>query len=177
MTITADLRAQIRQSANFACEFCGVTEIDVGGQLTIDHYQPKTKGGDDRFENLLYCCARCNQYKMDYWPVQPGDLFLWHPRQEPFSQHFLVLEDGTLSPLTPTGALTMRCLRLNRPPLVAHRFRQQQREQEIRLLHRHLEIVELLKQLQQQTTTLMVEQQALLEEQRELLRLLLNQEV
>lgn len=55
MTIPADLRKQIRQYANFACEFCGVTETDTGGQLTLDHYQPKAKGGEDRFENLLYC--------------------------------------------------------------------------------------------------------------------------
>jgi len=27
MTITVDIREQVRQRANFACEFCGVTEI------------------------------------------------------------------------------------------------------------------------------------------------------
>jgi hypothetical protein len=39
MTITVDIREQVRQRANFACEFCGVSEINTGGQLTIDHFQ------------------------------------------------------------------------------------------------------------------------------------------
>lgn len=66
MTIPANIRERVRKYANFACEFCGVSETDTGGLLTIDHYQPKTKGGKDNFENLLYCCTRCNQYKMNY---------------------------------------------------------------------------------------------------------------
>lgn len=45
MTITVDIRQQVRQRAGCACEFCGVTEESVGSELTIDHYQPKTKGG------------------------------------------------------------------------------------------------------------------------------------
>ena len=175
MTIPANIREQVRQYANFACEFCGVTETDTGGQLTIDHYQPGSKEGEDSFENLLYCCARCNQYKMDYWPEHPNDLFLWNPRKEPFSQHFLELDDGTLHPLTPTGVFTLKRLRLNRAPLVAYRLRKQQREKETRLLTHYREIVELLEQLQKQTAALMMEQQELLEEQRKLLRLLLRE--
>jgi len=73
MTITVDIREQVRQRANFACEFCGVTEIDSGGQLTIDHFQPSTKQGSDNLKNLVYCCIRCNQYKLDYWPTHAND--------------------------------------------------------------------------------------------------------
>ncbi|HZP82505.1 MAG TPA: hypothetical protein VFB21_12765 [Chthonomonadaceae bacterium] len=39
MTITALLREQVRQRANFACEYCGVTETDTASLLTIDHYR------------------------------------------------------------------------------------------------------------------------------------------
>ena len=53
MSVPASTRDQVRQRANFACEFCGVTEADAGGQLTIDHFQPATNGGPDDFENLL----------------------------------------------------------------------------------------------------------------------------
>jgi len=42
------LRAQIRQRAAFACEYCGVIETDTGGLLTIDHFQPSSKGGNDK---------------------------------------------------------------------------------------------------------------------------------
>lgn len=66
MTIAASIREDVRRRANHACEFCGITETDGGGLLTIDHYQPKVRGGDDSLDNLLYCCVRRNQYKHDY---------------------------------------------------------------------------------------------------------------
>ena len=74
--ISDALRERIRQEADFACEFCGVSEIDVGGELTIDHYQPKTKGGSDQRENLLYSCMRCNQYKWIIGRLSPK-IFLY----------------------------------------------------------------------------------------------------
>lgn len=48
MTITADIRQQVRQRAGCACEFCGVTEESAASELTIDHYQPQAKGGSNR---------------------------------------------------------------------------------------------------------------------------------
>ena len=62
MSISTEIREFVRQRANFACEFCGVSEIDAGGQLTIDHFQPGSKGGGDEIENLIYSCSRCNLY-------------------------------------------------------------------------------------------------------------------
>lgn len=53
MSLTASIREQVRQRAQCACEFCGVNEIDVGGMLTIDHFQPRTKAGSDTLENLV----------------------------------------------------------------------------------------------------------------------------
>jgi 5-methylcytosine-specific restriction endonuclease McrA len=32
---------------------------------TIDHVQPKSKGGKDTWENLVACCLRCNNAKGD----------------------------------------------------------------------------------------------------------------
>jgi hypothetical protein len=174
MTIADEIRQQVRQRANFACEFCDVTETDTGGELTVDHFQPKAKGGDDSLENLLYCCARCNQYKLDYWPMHPEEPSLWNPRREPASQHFLELNDGTLYPLTAIAAFTIKRLRLNRPPLIAWRLRRRQQAEEIRLLTRYRSLVQLLAQLNSQLSVLMEEQRRLLEEQRELLRLLLS---
>ena len=174
MTISMSLREQVRQRANFACEFCGVTETDVRGQLTIDHFQPKNKGGDDSLGNLLYCCPCCNQYKLDYWPDQPEAPQLWNPRHELASQHVLELDDGTLYPLTEMGAFTVRRLRLNRPPLVAHRLRCMLAAEEIRLLTNYRELVGLIKQLLIQQATLLEEQQQLLCKQQELLKRLIH---
>jgi hypothetical protein len=47
MTVTADIREQVRQRAGFAGGFCGVTETDTGGELTIDHFQPRANAPVD----------------------------------------------------------------------------------------------------------------------------------
>ena len=93
MTRAAELWEQARRRANFACEYCGVTETDVGGLLTVDHFQPQARGGADALGNLLYCCHRCNLYKADYWPTQPTDPVLWNPREESVGTHLLFLTD------------------------------------------------------------------------------------
>jgi hypothetical protein len=176
MSITEAVRLYVRQRATFACEFCGVTEIDSGGELTVDHFRPQTKGGADDLDNLLYSCNRCNQYKADYWPAHPGDPVLWNPRQESMHTHLFTLADGMLYSLTPTGTFTLKRLRLNRPPLVAYRLRAHYRTEEQRLLTRYRDVVTLLEQLHQQQLVLLEEQRTLLEEQRALLNLLLKRQ-
>ena len=132
---------RVRQRADFACEFCDVSETDAGGELTIDHFQPKAHGGTDEVANLLYCCVRCNQYKADYWPTTPDAPALWHPRHAAQATHLLALADGTLYPITPTGSFTLERLRLNRAPLVAYRVRRQRQQAELQLLNRYQELV------------------------------------
>ncbi|MEK7832385.1 MAG: HNH endonuclease signature motif containing protein [Acidobacteriota bacterium] len=124
MPISNELRWQIRVRANFACEYCGVTETSAGAELTLDHFRPKSKGGGDSPDNLVYCCPQCNWYKGDYWPKLPTATHLWNPRLEPFSRHFRLEEDGVIVPLTEVGELTTSRLQLNRVPLVAHRRQQ-----------------------------------------------------
>ena len=174
MTISASTRLFVRERASFACEYCGVSETDTGGELTIDHHLPQALGGTNAADNLLYCCQRCNQYKSDYWPTSADDLPLWNPRQEPGSAHLLQLVDGTLYPLTPVGAFTIQRLRLNRPPLIAFRLQRQTIAADRRLLAELRDMITLLEQLQQRHALLLAEQRALLEEQRTLLTLLLN---
>jgi hypothetical protein len=126
MSISAALREQVRQRAGCVCEFCGVSEVDVGGLLTLDHFQPQSKGGQDTFENLLYACAVCNQFKQDYWPSKSESPRLWNPREELSSQHWVELEDGYWAALSPQGEFTIQRLRLNRSQLVAARQRRRQ---------------------------------------------------
>ncbi len=174
MTLRAEVRERVRLRAGQACEFCGVHETDVGGELTIDHFQPKTKGGGDDLDNLLYCCIRCNQHKHDYWPAGSGDPGLWNPRREAADEHFLVLDDGTLRPLTPTGAFTLDRLRLNRSPLVAYRWRRRRDERREQLLRRYQDMNEVHEKLLEHQTELMERIWRLLEEQQQLLRRLLD---
>lgn len=173
--MSVDLRTTVRQRAGFACEYCGVTETDTGGELTIDHFQPRAHGGADVLDNLLYCCNRCNQYKLAYWPARPDAPMVWNPRATPRDDHFLLLADGTLYPRSAIGAFTLTRLRLNRPPLVAYRLRQQARGDEAQLLARHRDLIAALAQLTQQQAALLEEQRKLLVEQHELLRLLREQ--
>jgi hypothetical protein len=172
VTIAAALMEQVRTRAGFAYEYCGVTETDAGGLLTVDHCRPKVRGGTDALDNLLYCCYRCNLYKADYWPEQPTGPRLWDPRQEPRSVHFLTLLDGTLYAITAVGQITLRRLRLNRPALVAYRLRARERNEPEHLLERYRDLVTSLEQLYEQQVGLLAENRSLLEEQRAWLRAL-----
>jgi 5-methylcytosine-specific restriction endonuclease McrA len=111
--IREPVRAQVRHRAQCTYEFCGISEIDAGGLLTIDHFQPRSKQGSNHLDNLIYACISCNQYKQDYWPRQDNAPKLWNPRQDSASQHFVEQEDGQLTALTPTGEFTIQRLRLN----------------------------------------------------------------
>jgi hypothetical protein len=174
MTIAPALLEEIRQRAGFACEYCGVLEADTGGELTVDHFQPRTRGGSDEPSNLLYCCYRCNLYKTGYWPTQPEDPQLWNPRHGPATQHFLTLQDGSYYPITTVGAFTLGRLRLNRTPLLSYRRRKQVESDERQLLARYREVLASLERLEQQYAVLLSENRGLLEQQRLLLQLLDN---
>jgi 5-methylcytosine-specific restriction endonuclease McrA len=41
------------------CAYCGKSAN------TIDHVQPKSRGGKDTWENLVACCLKCNNDKSD----------------------------------------------------------------------------------------------------------------
>jgi 5-methylcytosine-specific restriction endonuclease McrA len=40
MTISDEKRHAVREQYNFACGYCGISEIDAGSELEIDHFQP-----------------------------------------------------------------------------------------------------------------------------------------
>lgn len=131
----------VRQRYRRSCGYCGVTETTAGGELTLDHYRPRSAGGSDDFDNLVYACIKCNQYKSDYWPddvdLAQGRRLL-HPGFDDASLHLIEDEvTGRLHGLTPTGSFHITVLRLNRPQLVAHRLAhrlQRILEEKVRLL-------------------------------------------
>lgn len=47
----------------FKCWYCGSDE-----KLTIDHVQPKSRGGKTNWKNLITCCYECNNAKGDISP-------------------------------------------------------------------------------------------------------------
>src|SRR4051794_23670100 len=97
----------VRARYQHQCGYCGISEIDAGGELTVDHYHPVSAGGDDTDENLVYACIRCNLYKADYWPnaqeVEAGNIVL-HPMRDDILRHLRENEQtGELEPLSQTG--------------------------------------------------------------------------
>lgn len=47
MAASEEIRKAVRQQYDFACGYCGVSEIDAGNQLETDHFQPASHGGAD----------------------------------------------------------------------------------------------------------------------------------
>ena len=137
MTVPKSVREQVRQRANFACEYCQISETDAGGLLTIDHFRPISKGGNDHLNNLIYCCHRCNSYKYNYFPSNEGEKEIWNPRKESREAHFFLLEDGSLQAISPVGKATIQLLRLNRPPLISFRVQKRMKQEETRLLQQY----------------------------------------
>ncbi|MGC8654298.1 MAG: HNH endonuclease, partial [Candidatus Kryptoniota bacterium] len=48
----------LRRDGN-RCQYCGRGDLP----LTVDHIIPKTRGGEDSWENLVCACIRCNNKK------------------------------------------------------------------------------------------------------------------
>lgn len=117
----------VRGRYDFRCGYCGVSEVDTGGELTVDHYQPLAAGGGDEEENLVYACARCNQYKGDYFPSAPARAAgrrVLHPLRDDPSTHLREdPESARLEGITDTGRFHISLLRLNRSPLIQRRLR------------------------------------------------------
>jgi hypothetical protein len=137
----SEQRAAVRAAYNYRCAYCGVSEIDSGAELTVDHFRPSSRGGTDDLENMVYCCHACNEYKGDIYQPDAAERIL-HPRRDAFWQHITEGEDGTLRALTPTGAFHIEQLRLNRPTLIAHRLVErhlQAERQELLALRRRLD--------------------------------------
>lgn len=122
-------REALRTRFGFRCGYCGVSEIDVGAELTIDHYQPRSRGGGDDPENWVYSCFTCNNHKGDLWAPHSSQRIL-HPLYDDLPRHINEQPEGTLTGLTETGRFHIERLQLNRPALVAHR-RSQIRQAEL----------------------------------------------
>ncbi len=118
---------QVRQRYAFRCGYCGITETDTGGELTVDHFRPVSRGGDDSDDNLVYSCFKCNLFKGDFFPsgkdLETGRRIV-HPLLDNADPHIRLDEEtGRLEPLSETGRFHLAMLQLNRRALVQHRLR------------------------------------------------------
>jgi len=58
------LRFAIFRRDNFTCQYCG-RSVKSGIELTLDHIQPLSLGGNYEPSNLFTACQECNQGKAD----------------------------------------------------------------------------------------------------------------
>lgn len=58
-------RRNVMRRDNFTCQYCGKKS-----DLTIDHVQPKSRGGKDVWENLATACEKCNVKKGSMTPQE-----------------------------------------------------------------------------------------------------------
>jgi hypothetical protein len=131
MSITKQVRYNVRRAFNFHCGYCGVSENRIGSELDVDHFQPTSRGGTDDFDNLICTCAACNRFKSYYWPPPnaPESLHLLHPLKDDLKKHIVEVADGQLIGLTTRGWFHIGLLHLNRPQLVV--ARQQWRKEQL----------------------------------------------
>src|ERR1044072_2940887 len=62
--ISAQIKAQVRQRAQNACEYCHRHQDDSPlAALHVEHIIPKIHGGSDDVENLALACIDCNLHK------------------------------------------------------------------------------------------------------------------
>ena len=57
------LRLKVLERDAYICSFCG--KALVGSDATADHVLAKANGGEDRLDNLVAACRKCNGTKQD----------------------------------------------------------------------------------------------------------------
>lgn len=62
------------------CQYCGHMSRD----LTLDHVVPRRRGGGATWDNLVACCAKCNNKKADKTPREADMVLLHKPRRPRF---------------------------------------------------------------------------------------------
>mgnify|MGYP003975704465 FL=1 len=82
-------RNEIFSRDNNSCQYCGAKPRD----MTIDHVNPRCKGGEFTWENVVSACKACNHRKAARTPQEAGMRLRnkpYEPRPNPYS--FLKLE-------------------------------------------------------------------------------------
>ncbi len=70
-------RKNILRRDGYRCQYCGTT----AGNLTVDHIVPKSRGGNDSWENLVTACVSCNNKKGNRTPDEAGMKLIAKPRK------------------------------------------------------------------------------------------------
>lgn len=61
-------RRNIYKRDHYMCQYCGAQPGSE--ELTIDHVQPRSRGGTSKWENCVLACMPCNKRKADRTPTE-----------------------------------------------------------------------------------------------------------
>lgn len=73
-------RRNLLERDRHTCQYCNYK----GEELTLDHVLPRSRGGDDSWENLVTACVRCNVKKGNRTPKEANMALNYQPRR-PYS--------------------------------------------------------------------------------------------
>jgi hypothetical protein len=121
--LPTDFPDQVRQRANYLCEYCHTSERWQYVRFTMDHVVPLIEGGSEILENLALACFHCNRRKSNNQtavdPETKTSVPLFNPRLQQWPEHFGWSGDGLLViPQTAIGRATAALLELNRERIV-----------------------------------------------------------
>ena len=91
--ISAQVRAQVRERAQNACEYCHLHRDDsLLAALHVEQIIPKIHGGSDDIDNLALAGIDCNLHKgtnlTGIDPETDAITELFHPRRQAWKDHF-----------------------------------------------------------------------------------------
>jgi len=71
----------VRRRYHYRCGYCGVSETDIGGELTVDHFLPPKSGGD---EILMYQIVDngCGYSLVSHTWIKPSDDSTWKLKEQ-----------------------------------------------------------------------------------------------
>lgn len=98
------LRERILRRDGFRCVYCG--QPFPGPELTLDHVEPRMRGGDGSEGNLVACCRACNAEK--------GGMAAWSflaTRPEQRASFFAAVEAADAMAARPVWDRLLRAIR------------------------------------------------------------------
>ncbi|MBW4671788.1 MAG: HNH endonuclease [Cyanomargarita calcarea GSE-NOS-MK-12-04C] len=126
--ISAALRRQVEERANYRCEYCLLPGRVAFFSHEIDHVIAEKHGGATNADNLAYTCWRCNRHKGtdlgSFDPETGAFSFLFNPRTQEWAEHFTLSELELLG-LTSEGRTSVKLLQMNSEERLAERQRLQ----------------------------------------------------
>jgi hypothetical protein len=121
--ISEETQNQVRQRANYLCEYCHASEQWQYVPFTVDHVIPLSKGGSNSIDNLALACFHCNRQKSDKITAidnhSGAEVPLFNPRINSWQKNFIWSADALIIiGLTPTGRATVAALAFNRERII-----------------------------------------------------------